>query len=526
MTLAKQDKKVKFWAHQEALKIIERKKGSKEFVFETGYGPSGLPHIGTFAEVARANAVMLALQELEPEAKIKLIAFSDDRDGLRKLPPNIPNHAMLQKYLGMPLTMIPDPFGVESSFAGYMNAKLKSFLDQFGFRYSYYSSSEFYEAGGLDQALRKVAENYEAIREVFIQTIREEKREGWSPFMPICANCQRVYTTKVLGLDLAKNTLQYHCCLDDPRFPSCGYQGEAALIGKNLKLGWKVDWAARWWAFDVDYELHGEDLLDSVAVSKKIVKILGKPGPITFKYELFLDELGLKISKTKGNAITIEDWLSYSPVNALLYFILDAPNKPKRMGLAILPKLIDEYLQAEKAQTSPDLESALWYTHKLNSDKRYNFHQLSYGLLVNVLSSLDSLDAAVAKEYCYKYDPSLKDNPEFEELLTKAIAFTREVEAKLEKENLVLDPTYVPYLQELLGFFQTIAKNDQAWDASSLQTKIFALAKDNNLDMKAWFQFLYSGLFGKREGPKLGPYFGILGTQRSINLVEKALSKT
>ena len=326
---------------------------------ETGYGPSGLPHIGTFGEVARTSFVLQALKTLEPGIDARIIAFSDDMDGLREVPQNLPNAEMLKEHLGKPLTSIPDPFGEEKSFAHYMNRRLREFLDSFGFRYQFASSTEQYASGVFDEGLRRIMAHYDAISELFKATIAEEKRAAWSPFFPICENCGRVYSTRVTGLDPAT-----HHASPTPatrRLPastqSCGHSGRTSILGGGCKVGWKVDWALRWYSLGIDYEMHGEDLLDSARLSSQIVKILGGEPPELFKYELFLDEKGKKISKKIGNGISLEQWLRFAPVDSLLYIMYMKPQQAKKMGLPILPEIVDQYLelvaQYDGAEDSP-----------------------------------------------------------------------------------------------------------------------------------------------------------------------------
>ncbi|MCX7029826.1 MAG: lysine--tRNA ligase, partial [Spirochaetes bacterium] len=283
------------WPYVEAQRILDRLKklGRMSVTTETGYGPSGLPHLGTFGEVARTSFVLQALKTMAPEVESRLIAFSDDMDGLREVPQNVPNREMLKPHLGKPLTSVPDPFGQEPSYAHFMNKRLREFLDSFGFRYTFASSTEQYRSGRFNDALKRVMEHYDEIRQMFVATIAEEKRATWSPFFPVCQSCGRIYSTRVTGVDRAGCTVSYTC--DTPlagKYKCCGHAGTASILDGGCKLGWKVDWALRWFALGVDYETHGEDLLDSVRLSSKIVKVIGGEPPETFKYELFLDDKG------------------------------------------------------------------------------------------------------------------------------------------------------------------------------------------------------------------------------------------
>lgn len=511
-----------FWPVVEAQKIVSLlRKDQDTVVFETGYGPSGLPHIGTFAEVARANFVISALKKIAPHLKTKLIAFSDDRDGLRKIAKNLPNQSMLKEHLGKPLSKVPDPFGKEPSFAHYMNKKLRYFLDSFGFKYEYISATDFYQKGNMDIALMRVADQYEIIRNIFIKTISAEKRPDWSPFFPICENCGKMYSTKVLNINTKKYTLEYECTINSDSVNACKHKGEIPITGSNIKLGWKVDWAARWYTLDVDYELHGEDLMDSVKVSKNICKAIGKPGPQTFKYELFLDEMGLKISKTKGNGLTMEDWLRYSPINALLFFILGDPGKPKKMGLSIIPRLVDEYINAEKKEISLDIENPIWY---IGEFKKYNRQAiqafLPYQLLANIASSLGADNADLLVEYSEKYQPGISQNKEFVDFCKKVILFNQE-HNKYNAAPLKLDEKYCIPFKKWHAYLNNIPTDQISGD--EIQKQIFSIAKEADLNMKDWFKFLYTAYLNKTEGPKLGQYFALLGKLKSLDLTERII---
>ena len=315
------------WPFEEAKKIIFKKdKLANNVVFETGYGPSGLPHIGTFAEVARTIFVMKAYNELMPDSNLELIVFSDDMDGLRSLPDNIPNHDLLCQYLGTPLSAIPDPYGTEKSFATHMNNQLQDFLNAYGFKYHFQSSTDAYCHGLFNEGLQRIMDNYDKIRNLFIKTISKEKRDSWSPFFPICDKCGKIYTTRIINVDQKKYKIRYICDMTDGNYNPCGHIGDSSIFDGKCKVGWKIDWALRWYAFKVDYEMHGKDLMDSAVLSKKICNIIYGTPPITYKYELFLDEKGAKISKKIGNGISMEEWLSYAPIGALLHFLLSNPN--------------------------------------------------------------------------------------------------------------------------------------------------------------------------------------------------------
>ncbi len=324
----------KEWPFKEAERIVKRleKLGKNQVIAQTGFGPSGLPHIGTFGEVARTTFVLQALRILAPSVKFKLVSFSDDLDGLRDIPSNLPNAKMLKDHLGKPLTSIPDPFGKEQSFAHYMNNKLREFLDSFGFEYEFASSTEKYRSGVFNEGLRRVFNRRVEITELFTKTISEAKRETWSPFFPICQQCGKIYSTQVTKYNEDNYSISYSCANSlDGRYDACGYKGETSILYGGAKVGWKVDWALRWFALEVDYEMHGEDLMESNRLSSKLVREIGGKPPELFKYELFLDEQGAKISKKIGNGISIDQWLKYAPVDSLIHFMYVKPQKSKRM---------------------------------------------------------------------------------------------------------------------------------------------------------------------------------------------------
>lgn len=516
------------WPHQEAKRLNTAASSSeKPIIFETGYGPSGLPHIGTFAEVARTTFVIKALQYAFPEAKMRLIAFSDDMDGLRSLPENVPNHDKLRQCLGMPLSSIPDPFEQANSFADYMNGQLQLFLDSYGFEYEFHSSTQCYRDGIFDNGLKKVMDNYTQIREIFISTISKEKREAWSPFFPICEACGRIYTTRVVEIDSDNYTLTYHCDQAGQGFEPCGHKSTTPITGGKVKVGWKVDWALRWYTFGVNYEMYGKDLMSSASMASKICSILGGKPPVLYKYELFLDEKGAKISKKIGNGISMEQWVKYSPLGALLNFLLANPNKARQMGLPILPKIVDEYIEVLRKEQLNDPNFHTWFIDSVqhkhdasNLDK----NELSYNLLTNVAQNLGLRDATLLYQYAQKYDPMVARNEAFFRLLCeKVIAYTQDYEAQLPKKELVIDSSYAQYLPE---FMDIIAEEDfDNLSGEEIQALTFVLPKKYNLSQPEWFKFLYSVLLGKERGPRLGPFLGILGKETVLSMLNQAREK-
>ena len=514
------------WPHQEAKRLRSIASNSDQpIIFETGYGPSGLPHIGTFAEVARTTFVIKALQHAFPEAKVRLIAFSDDMDGLRSLPENVPNHDKLRQFLGMPLSTIPDPFEQTSSFAGYMNEQLQRFLNSYGFKYEFYSSTRCYQEGIFDNGLKKVMDNYTRIREIFISTISEDKRNTWSPFFPICESCGKIYTTRVVEVDPKNYTLTYHCDQAGESLKPCGHVGTTSITGGKVKVGWKIDWALRWYTLGVHYEMYGKDLMSSASMASQICSLLGGRPPVLYKYELFLDEKGAKISKKIGNGISMEQWVKYSPLGALLNFLLANPNKARPMGLPLLPKIVDEYLEVLRKEALSDSTLHRWFIESVqHSDERLNLakNELSYNLLTNVAQNLGIHDPSLLYQYAQKYDPTVTQNEHFFRALCETVvAYVQDYEEQLPKEEVVIDQSYVPYLQELIEIIEGTA-NFANLPGEEIQALVFVIPKKYDLGQPEWFKFLYSVLLQKTRGPRLGPFLGILGKEVVLSRLRKA----
>jgi len=469
----------KEWPFVEAQRIISRlaRTGKPGVVAETGYGPSGLPHIGTFGEVARTSFVIQALAALAPDVKASIVAFSDDMDGLREVPKNLPNAEMLKEHLGKPLTSIPDPFGEEESFAHYMNKKLREFLDSFGFTYQFASATEKYRSGAFDEGLRKVMEHYDEVSDLFRATIAEEKRAGWSPFFPICENCGRIYSTRVTGYDPKACTITYTCDVDSPgKYAACGHSATTTILGGACKVGWKVDWALRWYCLGVDYEMHGEDLLESSRLSSRIVKVLGGEPPELFKYELFLDENGKKISKKIGNGVSLEQWLRYAPVDSLLHFMYIKPQQAKRMGLPLLPEIIDQYLELVESWDGSE-DSPVPFISRLSSKghagRLADQKLVTYSLILQLILALNQDDPRIVRDYLLKYQPGISGNVAYyEQLIEDALAYYREVllpARKSEEAGHEMDKALEAMRDILVG----LRDSGAAPDADSLQTMAF-----------------------------------------------------
>lgn len=520
------------WPHNEAERVALRLHDTdKTAVFETGYGPSGLPHIGTFAEVVRTSYVIKAFRFNYPKRAYKLIVFSDDMDGLRSLPENVPNHALLQEHLGAPLSSLPDPFGKESSYAAFMNGRLKHFLDYYGFEYLFESSTNCYHTGVFNTALKRVMDNHEAIRNLFIKTISPDKRATWSPFFPICEHCGKIYTTSVLNIHPETYEITYRCDRDEKAYRSCGHEGRVSILNGKVKMGWKVDWAMRWYTFGVDYEMHGKDLLDSASLSSKICSILGATPPLTYKYELFLDENAAKISKKIGNGISMEQWQSFAPVGSLLYFLLDEPNRARKMGMPILPRLVDNYITALKNETAEEPGSALWFVDSLqhhHDASDIDKTDISYSLLVNVAENLGSDDAELLYDYARRYDATVEENAEFfRPLCHHVLAYIKDTNSRRPGTVLGQLPPgdYFSALQSLSVDLDALA-DANSFRGEMLQNLVFAVGRKHGLEPGNWFRFLYETLLGKTQGPRLGSFFAMLGPDKVRALLHKAINSS
>lgn len=507
------------WPFEEARKLLHRLEiapPTKGYVlFETGYGPSGLPHIGTFGEVVRTTMVRQAFSILS-DIPTKLYAVSDDMDGLRKIPDNIPNPDQLRPHLGKPLTQIPDPFGTHESFGHHNNARLKSFLDAFGFEYEFISSSACYFSGRFDSMLLSVLAHYDEIIQVILPTLGPERRATYSPFLPICVDTGQVLQVPIVERNPEKGTIVY-------QRPD-GKRVETLVTGGHCKLQWKVDWGMRWAAFGVDYEMSGKDLIDSVKLSSQVCKILGSRPPEGFNYELFLDEKGMKISKSKGNGLTIEEWLTYAPEESLAYFMYQAPRKAKRLYFDVIPRAVDEYLSfLEKFPHQPidqQLVNPTWHVHQGKPPQEEL--PLSFGVLLNLASVCNTEDKAVLWGFISRYAPGAhaKAMPMVDRLVGYAIAYYRDF-VKPNKHYRPPTSEERKALEDLIQILQ-----DMPADPDQIQTELYEVGKRYNYgNLRDWFKALYQILLGQDEGPRLGSFFALYGINETIALIQAALER-
>ncbi|MDT9012981.1 lysine--tRNA ligase [Novosphingobium sp. APW14] len=516
----------KAWPFEEARKLLKRypegKPDGSPVLFETGYGPSGLPHIGTFQEVLRTTLVRRAFETLTGGAPTRLVAFSDDMDGLRKVPDNIENKGLLAAYLGHPLTRIPDPFGKYESFAHHNNAMLRDFLDRFGFDYEFVSASDRYNSGQFDDALRGVLRNWQAIMDIMLPTLREERRQTYSPVLPVSPKTGQVLQVPVEVVDAGAGMV---------RFEDHGEMVESCILGGNSKLQWKVDWAMRWVALGVDYEMCGKDLTDSVRESGKIARALGGRAPEGMIYELFLDENGEKISKSKGNGLTIEQWLTYGSEESLGFYLFRDPKSAKSLHVGIIPRAVDEYWQfREKLADQPieqQLGNPVWHLLRANGDQGGAGDKLpvTYGLLLNLVGVLG---AQATREQVWSYLGNYVENadpaahPELDKLVTNALAYNRDFIAP----TLLRRKPEGSEAQALAALDEELAATSDDATAEELQNLVYEIGKDPHYgfeQLRDWFKCLYETLLGSSQGPRMGSFIALYGIANTRKLIAEAL---
>ena len=507
--------KTNAWPFVEAKKILrERKKyidQKGKIILQTGYGPSGLPHIGTFGEVARTSMLVNALNKLTDVPK-EIITFSDDMDGLRKVPENIPNKELLENNLHKPLTVVPDPFKKFNSFGEHNNEMLKTFLDNFNFIYTFKSSSELYKTGFFNETLKLILNKYNEIMDIIIPTLGKERQKTYSPFLPICPDTGVVLEIPVLEIDEKNSKII---------FDNFGKKLEKSILDGHCKLQWKVDWAMRWYALDVDFEMYGKDLIESAILSTKIIKILGKTNPSGFAYELFLDEKGEKISKSKGNGITIDEWLEYASPESLSLFMYQNPKRAKKLYREIVPKAVDEYLDfIEKGKNQNELQMLLnpvWHVHNGMIPKENTI--MTFSMLLNLVEASNANSKELLWKFVKKYKPNIleKDHPIFNMLIEYAIKYFNDVIKKNKKYK-------KPNLDEkkaLEALVSALEKCTDEMQPEEIQTKIYSVGKENGYkeNLRDWFKLIYEVVFGDENGPRMGffiSFFGVKETQQLI----------
>lgn len=508
------------WPFAEARALLKRLGGKtpeKGYVlFETGYGPSGLPHIGTFGEVARTTMVRHAFQQLS-DMPTRLFAFSDDMDGFRKVPDNVPNQEMLAEHLGKPLTQVPDPFGTHESFGAHNNARLQAFLDGFGFDYEFKSATACYRAGEFDETLLSILRNYDAVTNVILPTLGDERRATYSPFLPVCKKTGRVLQVPVIQRDPEAGTIVYE---DED-----GEKIETPVTGGHCKLQWKCDWAMRWRALDVDYEMSGKDLIESVKLSGRICRILKGNPPTGFTYELFLDDKGEKISKSKGNGLSVEEWLSYAPRESLSLFMYQKPKAAKRLYFDVIPKNVDDYLahlaSFDGQEPKKRIDNPVWHIHSGTPPAAGD--ALSFNILLNLASVCHTEDKAVLWHFISRYKPGATPEtaPILDDLLGYAITYYRDF-VKPAKQYRAPTEAETAALKDLASTLKELAGDSAAED---IQTQVYEVGKRHGFEnLRDWFKALYETLLGQSQGPRMGSFIALYGLDESIQLIERVLA--
>ena len=511
----------KAWPYEEARKLLKRwpegKPGGEPILFETGYGPSGLPHIGTFNEVLRTTMVRRAFETLS-DLPTRLIAFSDDMDGLRKVPDNVPNGAMLAEHLGKPLTQIPDPFGCHESFAHHNNAMLREFLDRFGFDYEFVSSTDYYTGGRFDEALKGVLRHYQGIMDVMLPTLRAERQATYSPVLPVSPKSGVVLQVPVEVIDAEAGLIAF---MDE------GERIEQSVLGGLAKLQWKVDWAMRWVALGVDYEMAGKDLIDSVVQSSKIARVLGGRPPEGFNYEMFLDEKGEKISKSKGNGLSLEQWLTYGSDESLAFYIYREPKKAKALHMGVIPRAVDDYWQFRGNYGDQPVEQRLGNPvhHIHNGPPPEEALPVTFGLLLNLVGVMG---AQATKEQVWGYlgnyvaDASAAAYPALDNLIDKALAYNRDFVAPTLKRR-APEGVEVEALRRLDAVLAGMASDAGAED---IQNEVYEIGKTAGFEsLRDWFKALYETLLGSAQGPRMGSFIALYGIENTRKLIAEALAR-
>src|SRR5450631_4511011 len=523
------------WPFEEARKIVARlkKRPKEEVIFETGYGPSGLPHIGTFGEVARTTMVRHAFRVLtEDRIKTRLLAFSDDMDGLRKVPDNVPNKELLEKHLGEPLTRVPDPFGTHPSFGAHNNARLRAFLDTFGFDYEFASSTDYYTSGKFDATLKRVLERIDQVMAVMLPSLREERAASYSPFLPICPRTGVVLYVPITEHDVKAGTISY----DDPETRE---RVTLPVTGGHCKLQWKPDWAMRWVALGVDYEMAGKDLIDSVKLSGKICSALGGLPPEGFNYELFLDENGQKISKSKGNGLTIDEWLRYASPESLSCFMYREPKAAKRLHFDVIPRTVDEYQQFldgfKRQDPKQQLSNPVWHIHHGNPPQVEM--PVTFTMLLTLVSSSNAENAETLWGFIGRHRPGVtaQTHPKLNAMVEYAIHYFRDFVAPTKKFRQPTDTERAA----LIDLRDALVQLPPDATAEAIQDVVYEIGRrEPFLDQKKkakdgkpgvsldWFNMLYQVLLGQEKGPRFGSFVAVYGLGNAVSMIDGALARS
>ena len=507
------------WPYAEAERILEAHPDASVIRLETGYGPSGAPHIGTFAEVARTTWVGMALSDLrsgrmapsaEKDPRWEIVVFSDDMDGLRKVPLNMPSD--LTEHLGKPLCDIPDPFGCHASYAHHNNALLCEMLDRFGFRYTFKASHQQYRTGVFDKGLMQLLRQVEDVRALILPTLKEENRADWSPFFPVCGGCGRIYSTRVTGYAPDRGTLEYVCDTATGGRPGCGRASEIPVTGGGVKVGWKVDWALRWYMLGIHYEMYGKDLIESADLSKKILRILGGPPPVDSFYEMFLDETGSKISKSVGKGLTVDTWLSYALRESMSLFLIRNPRKAKKLSWDVVARTMDEYLDQitqhyAEPRKDPFRDEMEFVWPDLPAENPYEY-PVSFTFLFSIMANVGIADPDLIAEYVRNYRGRIPGSDAFlARLIERAAAYYRD-HVEPNKQPAEVPADHAPLLRQFADFLT------DARTAEEIHFQAFAIPREAGLEPGTFFRTLYRILAGQDRGPRLGPFVKMLGPSR------------
>ncbi|KXV65067.1 lysine--tRNA ligase [Gluconobacter oxydans] len=516
----------KAWPFEEARKITARMDARASdaseqapALLETGYGPSGLPHIGTFGEVARTTWVRQAYEALTGRPT-RLLAFSDDMDALRKVPTNVPEQEMLAKHLGLPLTRVPDPFGEYDSFAAHNNARLRQFLDSFGFDYEFASATQYYTNGTFDAALRRMLEVHDEIVATIIPTLGPERRATYSPVLPIHPETGQVMQVPIIKVDPDAGTVVWK--------DEAGKTFETSVLGGHAKMQWKADWAMRWYALGVDYEMSGKDLIDSVKLSSKICRILGKEPPAGLTYELFLDAQGQKISKSKGNGLSVEEWLRYGTPESLAQYMFQQPTRAKRLFFDVIPRATDDYLtlvQKAETQEGPELmANPVWFIHG-GTIRPEDTSPVSYTALLNLANVANADKPETLWKFLRRYDPTLspETHPYVDRLVHCALTYFKE-QVYPNKTYRAPTETERKGLEDLADELAKLAPDTAPGD---VQDVVFEVGKRYfaKPELRSWFGCLYEVLLGQTEGPRFGIFASLFGLPETVGLIRDALAR-
>ena len=508
------------WPFVEIRKLLKDRKDiiktKNKITFQTGYGPSGLPHIGTFGEVARTSMMINVLKHIQ-KIDYELITFSDDMDGLRKVPENVPNKGLLKNNLHKPLTVVPDPFKKFNSFGEHNNEMLKNFLNNFNFKYTFKSSTDLYKSGFFNETLKLILKKYKDIMDIIIPTLGKERQKTYSPFLPICPDTGVVLEVPVLEIDEKNSKII---------FDNFGKKLEKSILDGNCKLQWKVDWAMRWYALDVDFEMYGKDLIESAILSTKIIKILGKTNPSGFAYELFLDEKGEKISKSKGNGITIDEWLEYASPESLSLFMYQNPKRAKKLYREIVPKAVDEYLDfIERGKNQNELQMLLnpvWHVHNGIIPKENSI--MTFSMLLNLVETSNANSRELLWKFVKKYKPNIleKEHPIFDKLIEYAIKYFNDVIKKNKKYK-------KPNAEEkkaLEALVLVLEKCTDEMQPEEIQTQIYTVGKENGYkeNLRDWFRLIYEVVFGDENGPRMGFFISFFGVKETQQLIKDKIN--